>query len=187
MDLKAGEVRLDPGSTKNGEGRVFPFTAELRRVLEDQQKAAGLFRKAGVITPFVFFHTTGKKTGKRITESGFNKVWRKARVGAGCPGRIPHDFRRTAVRDLVHAGVPERVAMQLTGHKTRAVSVAVQNRQVLCDAALKFFEAERTVAIEGLVPRQKKYTEPVRHIGWPSPELVEYEGCDRVHPVVQLP
>jgi integrase len=69
----------------------------------------------------VFCYTTGQKTSKGITEGGFNKAWRRARAAAGCPGRIPHDFRRTAVRNLVRAAVPERVAMQLTGHKTRAV------------------------------------------------------------------
>ena len=122
VDMQAGEVRLDAGTTKNGEGRVFPFTAELRRVLDDQRMIAEhLKRQRGLLARYVFCFTTGEKAGQRIAESGFNRQWRKARVAAGCPGRIPHDFRRTAVRNLVRAGVPERVAMQLTGHKTRAV------------------------------------------------------------------
>jgi len=120
--MQAGGVRLDAGTTKNGEGRVFPFTTALRRVLDEQHAVAErLTREPGTLARYVFCYTTGQKTGQRITESGFNKAWRKARVAAGCPGRIPHDFRRTAVRTLVRAGVPERVAMQLTGHKTRAI------------------------------------------------------------------
>jgi integrase len=69
----------------------------------------------------VFCFTIGRKAGQRIGESGYLHAWNHARVAAGCPGRIPHDCRRTAVRNLVRAGVPERVAMQLTGHLTRAV------------------------------------------------------------------
>ena len=121
VDMAAGEVRLDPGTTKNGDGRVFPFTAELRRVLEDQQQIAERLTRAGLRTPSVFVFLVGAKAGHQMTEGAFNKAWRKARIKAGCPGRIPHDFRRTAVRNLVRAAVPERVAMQLTGHKTRAV------------------------------------------------------------------
>ena len=59
------------------------------------------------------------RTRMRITT--FLKAFRVACTKAGCPGRIPHDLRRTAVRNLVRAGVPERVAMQMTGHKTRSV------------------------------------------------------------------
>ena len=122
VDLKAGEVRLDAGTTKNGEARTFPLTRELRHVLEEQQIIAEtLKREYGIIARYVFCYVTGTKAGQRFAESGFNHTWRKARVAAGCPGRIPHDFRRTAVRNLVRAGVPERVAMQLTGHKTRAI------------------------------------------------------------------
>jgi integrase len=121
VDMKAGEVRLDAGTTKNGEGRVFPFTTELRRVLNDQLRIADSLKAQGIVPRFVFCYTTGARGGKQITTSWFHKAWRHASREAGCPGRIPHDLRRTAVRNLVRAGVPERVAMQLTGHKTRAV------------------------------------------------------------------
>ena len=125
IDMKAGTVRLDPGTTKNDEGRLFPFSMlpELRGVLESQQEATrALERETGQIVPWVF-HEKGRPlvdAARRMREP-VRRAWKAACQEAGLPGRIPHDFRRTAVRNLVRAGVPERVAMQLTGHKTRSV------------------------------------------------------------------
>ncbi len=115
VDLKAGRVVLDPGTTKNDDGRIFPFTDELRELLEKQRETTqSVQRERRVLCPWVFH-----RDGQRI--KSFYGAWRTACKKAGVPGRIPHDFRRTAVRNLVRAGVPERVAMQMTGHKTRSV------------------------------------------------------------------
>lgn len=114
VDFAGGEVRLDPGTTKNDDGRVFPMTTEIRRLLEAQHVEHERLKKAGEICPSVFLR--GSKPIK-----SYGKAWQVAVRKAGCPGRIPHDLRRTAVRNLVRAGIPETVAMSMTGHKTRSV------------------------------------------------------------------
>jgi integrase len=115
VDFAAGEVRLDPGTTKNGEGRTFPMTAELRAWLDRQRSMTdNLQRQDGRLFPRVF-HRNGEPI------RSFRIAFRSACKKAGCPGRLLHDLRRTAVRNLVRAGIPERVAMQMTGHKTRSV------------------------------------------------------------------
>jgi integrase len=124
VDFKGGEVRLDPGSTKNRAGRVFPLTDDLRRLLEDRHAEHTRLRQAGHVVPRVFFREVSKgRKGPKLPRPivSFTKAWNAACRAAGCPGRIPHDLRRTAVRNMVRRGVSEHVAMKLTGHKTRSV------------------------------------------------------------------
>jgi integrase len=129
VDFAAGEVRLDPNTTKNDEGRVFPMTIELRVLLERQRAERDRLRQGGHVVPWVFWRLVGKRgtrrqrrmTQKPRSVGSFRKTWIASCAAAGCPERIPHDFRRTAVRNLVRAGIPERVAMMMTGHKTRSV------------------------------------------------------------------
>jgi integrase len=124
VDFKAGEVRLDPETTKNREGRTFPLTDDLRTLLTAQHVEHEQLKKAGHIAPWVFVRLVAKGRGGQKAPKpirAFTKAWKNACRLAGCPGRIPHDLRRTAVRNMIRRGVPERVAMQLAGHKTRSV------------------------------------------------------------------
>jgi hypothetical protein len=60
--------------------------------------------------------------GVYLRGEGFKSVksgWKNTILKAGLPGKIPHDFRRTAVRNLVRAGIAEVVAMKMTGQDTR--------------------------------------------------------------------
>jgi integrase len=120
LDLEAGTVRLDPGSTKNDEGRVVYLPPDLKAHLAGQvERVRALERQTGRIIPYLFPHLRGRRQGRRIRD--FRKAWQGACGKAGVPGMLRHDFRRTAVRNMVNVGVPERVAMTVTGHRTRAV------------------------------------------------------------------
>jgi integrase len=120
VDLRANTLRLDPAITKNDDGRVVFLTRELRSLLAAQvERVQALERQMECIIPFLFPHLSGRHRGTCKRE--FRKAWATACTKAGVSGRLRHDFRRTAVRNLVNAGVPERVAMQITGHRTRRV------------------------------------------------------------------
>jgi integrase len=121
LDLEAGTLRLDPGQGKTGQPRVVVLTAELRRLLAEQvDRVRALERQRGIIVRYLFPHLVGRRRAGS-PRLDFRRAWRTACKAAGCPGMLRHDLRRTAVRNLTRAGVPERVAMSLTGHKTRAV------------------------------------------------------------------
>lgn len=112
VSLIDAQIRLNPGETKNDDARVIPIIGELLEMLKIQrEKAPG--------SEFVFTRVT-KKSGPKII-GGFRKAWVTACTNAGLPGLLFHDLRRTGVRNLVRAGVPERVAMAISGHRTRAV------------------------------------------------------------------
>jgi len=116
VDFAGGWLRLEPGETKNREGRQFPLIPPLRSLLEAQRsRADALARATGQITPWVFFRENGNPI------KNFYGVWRSACRKVGVPGIVPHDLRRSAVRNLERSGVPRSVAMKMVGHKTEAI------------------------------------------------------------------
>ncbi len=111
MDLEVGTVRLEVGTTKTKKGRLVYLPTLLRSVLEDQWRN---HLDCYPDCPYVF-HRRGNQIRSPYV------AWRRACKQAGLAGKIPHDFRRTAVRNMVRAGIPERVAMEIAGHKTRSI------------------------------------------------------------------
>ncbi len=145
VDLDNGIVRIEPGEAKNKDGRTVYLDEELKEIFIQQS----LFRrKHGTILVYVFSSEDGSG---RINE--FRKTWNTAcrTVGIGYDYKITrkyvkdwedklsagptiHDFRRSAVRNMVRSGISERIAMKVSGHKTRSV---FDRYDIVNDADLK--------------------------------------------------
>lgn len=108
VDLLNRSIRLNAGETKSGDGRVVKLTQDVFILLQ----ACGAGKDADA---FVFT----RENGKPIED--FRGAWEKLCSDAGIPGLLFHDLRRSAVRNMVRRGVPEVVAMKISGHKTRSV------------------------------------------------------------------
>jgi integrase len=107
VNLQEGWIRLEGGTTKNGEGRTLPILPALHPVLASlweqrlQQQS---------ITPWVFSYA-----GRPI--ASIKSAFQNARIEAGLPERRIHDTRRTFRRYLALAGVSDKVGQQIMGHK----------------------------------------------------------------------
>jgi integrase len=113
VDLDAALIRLEGDQTKNSEARTIPLPDALVKMLNEATNKKGI----------VFDNTN------------LRKAWCKARVASGLgtltevegkadpryTGLTVHDLRRSAIKNLMKAGVNEKVAMKISSHKTRDV------------------------------------------------------------------
>ena len=139
VDLLSKQIRLNPGETKNGEGRTIPLGDELLEALKSQLH---LRNTNFPDCPFVFFRTIQTKltpVPKWVPIGDFRKVWVDACEKSGLKGCLVHDLRRSAVRSLIRAGVQELVACRISGHRTRSVfdRYNITNEYDLMDAGRK--------------------------------------------------
>jgi integrase len=112
LDLTEGRIRLEPGTTKNGHGRTIPLVAETLDAVREWKRHTQLRYPA---CPWVCHYY-----GRRLQKIP-KRMWRRTCEQVGLNGKLFHDLRRTAVRNMVRAGISERVAMEISGHRTRSV------------------------------------------------------------------
>ena len=138
MDVQAGEIRLTEERSKTSDPRIFPFGASptLAKVI----KTRYLTRGDGSV--YVFERSPGEAV------KAFRGAWAKACKLAGLDKRMPHDFRRSRARHLSRLGVSEKVIMDLSGWKTRAMldRYNITSRRDLADA-LALAEKSKNVTI----------------------------------------
>jgi integrase len=126
VNLPNAVIRLRPNNSKNKQGRSLPIECEMEEIILRAKS------KRSIACTFVF-HNAGKPVGD------FRKAWRSACRAAGLSGIIVHDLRRSAIRNMIRAGIPQSIATKMSGHKTTSTfnRYDIVNEADLADASKK--------------------------------------------------
>jgi integrase len=166
VDRKAGVIRIE--DTKSDDPRTLPYgkLPVLRELIEERRRITDAVQQSRDIIVKAVFHRDGKPIrlfrrswvtacikaglGSEVrepdTKNAAGEVVKRGRIIKREAFRIPHDYRRSAARNLSRAGVPEQVIMQLCGWKTRSVfdRYRIVAERDLAEGLAKLAQAETT-------------------------------------------
>ncbi len=151
VDLKGGEIRLNRKQTKGKKNRTLPIYGDMASWLGMQKTQRDEFWPDCELV----FHYLGKPVGSHI------KGWNRACESAGLAGLHFHDLRRSAVRNLERSGVPRRIAMSITGHKTESIYqrydiVSQQDMSIAREKMNRFFESQQPPVVTSSVTTKER-------------------------------
>jgi integrase len=148
VDLLNDTVCLYSGETKNDEGRIVALTEECKKLLTELRKGK---------QPEDFLFT--RENGERVLD--FRGAWDSLTRKAGLPGQLFHDFRRSAVRNMIRLGIPQKTARQISGHKTDVVfsRYNIVDEADIRDAARKIEQGAKAVIHSSLIVAQEQGNE----------------------------
>jgi integrase len=155
LDMESGTMSLRREESKNREPRLIPLQGELGEIFNRRWQARIVTKTTGEtqIAEHVFH-----RNGKAITDWFFYSNWDTACEKSGV-GRIFHDLRRTAARNMRRAGVSEEVAMKITGHKT---SLMFQRYNITDDRDIQEALAKTQAYVSSLPTQQKVIQFPAK-------------------------
>lgn len=108
IDLNSNMIRLPAEKSKSKKPRHLPITGALLDIIQRRLQLRRLD------CPYVFH-----RKGRQI--KSFRKAFKAAATAAEMPGLVPHDMRRSAVRNFRRAGLSEHEGMKLSGHETDSI------------------------------------------------------------------
>ena len=118
---------------------------DLAELIQRRWDARPFEKDGNVRVATLVFHRDGKPVGD------FKKSWATACWAAGVADKLFHDLRRTAARNMVRAGVPERVAMAVTGHITRSM---FDRYNIVSEDDLRLAAQKTTMYVDTLPTKQ---------------------------------